>query len=195
MTQGPWDGVMPGGRIHRPRGRQEGEAIAASPTSARRPSPATARARRVKPGRHHGLRLATLTLALVVLAPPPASAGTAEAGTVSSAQGRAATATSLDRRVELLSAELQLTPEQQVKVRALLEQQREQVRRLWSDTTLAPALRVGRTQGISDRTVEEIHGLLYESQRRRYIQPRQREAAVGTAGADVQAWTQAEARP
>jgi hypothetical protein len=150
----------------------------------RRLPAAVARARRVTPGRRPAPRLAALTLVLAVLVPTESSAGTAQPV----AHERAVAATSLDGRVKLLSAELQLTPDQQLKVRALLEQQREEVRRLWNDTTLAPALRVSRTQGISDRTVEAIRGVLDESQRRRYIQPHQREAAVGAGGADVQSW-------
>jgi hypothetical protein len=195
MAHGPWDGVMPGGRVNRPRGRQGGDASVAPATMDRRLPAAVARLRRLTPGRRHAPRLAALTLALAVLVPADSSAGATEPGAAPATRARSVAATSLDGRVKLLSAELQLTPEQQLKVRALLEQQREEVRRLWSDTTLAPALRVGRTQGISDRTVEAIRGVLDESQRRRYIQPRQREAAVGASGADVQSWMQTETKP
>ena len=186
MSGTSWDGVVPGGRIHRPRGRRASTGGAVddlvAEMIARRPSAASARVRRVTPGRRGALRVACAALVLAVLLPAGASAGTAASGQAPAA------VSSLEGRVRLLAAELQLTSEQQVKVRALLEQQREQVRQLWSDPTLPAALRVGRTQGISDRTVAEIRDLLDESQRRKYIQPRQREAAVGAGGADVQAW-------
>jgi hypothetical protein len=178
-----WDGVMPGGRIHRPRARLAGRATPA----AGRVSASAARLRRVTPARRGALRLAGVALALATLVPGHASANPVDAGTGPVVQSHAAAA-SLDGRVELLSAELQLTPEQQSKVRALLQQQREQVRQVWSDASVPAALRIGRTQGIRDRTVEAIRGLLDESQRQRYIQPLPRAAAVGTAGADVRAW-------
>ncbi len=196
MSRGPWDGVVPGGRIHRPRVRRGiagGVGEQAAATSGTRPSAAVARVRRVTPGRRGAIGLAGLALALAAFLPTDASAGTVEPSAAPVVRTHGNAAATLDGRVKLLSAELQLTPEQQLKVRALLLQQREQVRELWSAPNVAPALRIGRTQGISDRTAESIRGLLDESQRRKYIQPRQREAAVGAPGADVQAWMATEA--
>lgn len=196
MYRGAWDGAIPGGRAHRPRARRAVDRVSGEPasaTNARPPSAAVARARRVTPGRRGASCLAGLVVAMAVLAPTGSSAGTPESGAAPVARTHANAAASLDGRVRLLAAELQLTPAQQLQVRALLEQQREQVRRLWSDPAVLPAWRIGRTQAISDRTADEIRGILDESQRRRYIQPRRREASVGAAGADVQSWMAAEA--
>ena len=67
--------------------------------------------------------------------------------------------------------------------------QREAIQQVWGDTSLPPAIRVSRTQAISDRTADGIRALLDDEQRKKYIQPRQREASVGTGGAGVEAWT------
>ncbi len=108
------------------------------------------------------------------------------------AQSAGATARSiaspLDRRMDLLTAELALTASQQNQVKALLQHQREDVRQLWSDPAVPAALRVGRTQAISERTADAIRSLLDEEQRKKYIQPRQRDASVGAGGAGVEAW-------
>ena len=94
----------------------------------------------------------------------------------------------LDRRVELLAAELRLSPEQRIQVRGLLLGQREQVQRIWSDASVPPAVRIVRTQAISDQTADGIRALLDEGQRKAYIQPRLRESSVGTQGPAVEAW-------
>jgi hypothetical protein len=98
------------------------------------------------------------------------------------------TASPLDRRMALLTAELALTASQQSQVKALLRHQREDVRQLWSDPAMPAAWRVGRTQAISERTADAIRNVLDEEQRKKYIQPRQRNASVGAGGAGVEAW-------
>jgi Spy/CpxP family protein refolding chaperone len=97
----------------------------------------------------------------------------------------------LDRRVNLLAKELDLNAAQQAQVKKLLESQREQVARVWNDASIPAARRVVATQAIGDRTADQIRALLTEEQRKKYIQPRQREASVGAPGGDVQAWMNA----
>ena len=94
----------------------------------------------------------------------------------------------LDRRVTLLTKELGLDATQQARVKKVLEGQREQVARVWSDTSLPAARRVSATQAIADRTADRIRALLNDEQRKKYIQPRRRDAPVGTAGGDAEAW-------
>ena len=94
----------------------------------------------------------------------------------------------LDRRVALLTKELKLDASQQVRVKKILQDQQVQVSRLWSDTSMAPALRVNATQTIGDRTADQIRALLNEEQRKRYVQEHKRTAKVGAPGADVQTW-------
>jgi hypothetical protein len=82
------------------------------------------------------------------------------------------TASPLDRRVELLARELNLDATQQLKVRALLESQREQVRSIWDDEAVPGALRVKRTQAISAGTEDSIRALLTADQKQRYSKSR-----------------------
>ena len=119
---------------------------------------------------------------------PQASRDGAEGARHSAAASGQQTGSPLDHRVALLAAELQLSAAQQIQVKAVLQRQREAVLKAWNDDTLAPAVRIGRTQAISERTVNDIRALLDEEQRKKYIQPRQREATVGTGGSDVESW-------
>lgn len=197
MIRNPWDGVMPGGRLGRPRSMCAVACAAGaelpSPwgTTPRRCSAAVYRVRRVAPGRRSAVAIAAGGLALAMFAAIATSSGATGSTARAVAQPGAA---ALDARVRLLATELQLTPEQQSKVRALLARQREQVQQLWREPDMAPPLRIGRMQAIGDRTADAIRGLLDEAQRQKYIQPRQREAAVGAAGADVEGWIASGAR-
>jgi hypothetical protein len=100
----------------------------------------------------------------------------------------------LDRRVMLLTRELGLNAGQQGRVRKVLEMQREEVARVWNDTSIPAARRVSATQAIGDRTAARIRALLTEEQRKRYIKPRRRDVAVGTAGGDTESWMSADRR-
>lgn len=136
--------------------------------------------------------------ALALLAPMAALAGSATTAAAAADAARAVPGavapapsrpdTALQRRVALLGAELRLDAQQRVRIEALLQRQREEVRTLWSDGTVPAALRIGRMQAISERTADAIRGVLDAEQRRRYIQPRQRDALVGAGGAGVEAW-------
>ena len=140
-------------------------------------------------------------IAFAVLIPVVAMAGTTSTDPVAPSQGVMAQSAPLvrphaprpaqpplDRRMDLLTAELKLKPEQQIQIRALLQRQQEEVRRLWSDSTVPPPLRVGGTQAIGDRTGDAIRSVLDEEQRAKYHQPRHRDASVGAGGDGVEAW-------
>jgi hypothetical protein len=100
----------------------------------------------------------------------------------------------LDRRVMLLARELGLDAAQQAQVKKVLQGQREQVARVWNDKSIPAARRVSATQAIGDRTADRIRALLNDEQRKKYIQPRKRDVAVGTAGGDVESWMNAGKR-
>jgi hypothetical protein len=94
----------------------------------------------------------------------------------------------LDKRVQLLAAELNLDAAQQVAVRRLLLQQREQTLKVWSDEAVPAAVRIKATQGVADRTAGQIRALLNETQRSRYTQPRNPEAEQHFATGDLESW-------
>jgi hypothetical protein len=94
----------------------------------------------------------------------------------------------LDQRMQLLSRELTLDPGQQAAVRRLLLQQREQTLKVWSDDAVPSAVRIKATQGVADRTADQIRSLLNDAQRGRYLQPRNPEAEQHLASGDLESW-------
>lgn len=86
----------------------------------------------------------------------------------------------LEDRVKLLSKALGLDPRQQLELRKILQGQREEVTRVWSDTSVAPAYRVVATQAIGDRTADQIRALLNDEQKKKYNPPRQAHQAAGS---------------
>jgi hypothetical protein len=78
---------------------------------------------------------------------------------------------------------------QQAQLRKLLEAQREQVIKVWADTTLAAANRVAATRAISEGTADQIRAMLNEEQKRKYnLAKPPRDAADGPARPDVEYW-------
>jgi len=134
--------------------------------------------------------LAVLTLGTSLVGGWPVQAQTATAGEPAATPAparhlpRHRGAGGLEERVTMLSRALHLDARQQAELRKVLEGQREQVGRVWNDTSVPAADRVSATQAISDRTADQIRALLNEEQRKQYNQPRQRH----TARPSVEAW-------
>lgn len=106
--------------------------------------------------------------------------------TVASSTGtRSPAVSALDRRIALLARELDLDAAQKLKVRSLLEGQREQIVRVWQDELVPGALRVARTQAISERTEDGIRALLTDAQRQKYFKPRTDRAATRGTSDDL----------
>jgi len=100
----------------------------------------------------------------------------------------------LEQRVTLLAAELSLDAQQQADVRRILEDQREQVMRVWNDSSLAAANRVSATRTIGDRTADRIRAILTEEQKAKYHQARKpREPGENPSSPSVEAWMKAAA--
>lgn len=96
---------------------------------------------------------------------------------------------SLDDRIKALSQALDLDEVQQSKLRKVLESQREQVMKVWSDSSLPAAYRISATQAISNGTADQIRALLNEEQRKKYNPPRRsHEAATGASERSVEDW-------
>jgi hypothetical protein len=102
---------------------------------------------------------------------------------------RRAVGASLDDRVGVLSQALDLDATQQVQLRKVLENQREQVGKIWNDVSIPAAYRVNATRAISDDTADKIRSLLTEEQRGKYNPPkRPREKSADHAGPSVEDW-------
>jgi endonuclease/exonuclease/phosphatase (EEP) superfamily protein YafD len=99
-----------------------------------------------------------------------------------------------DDGVKTLSQALGLDAQQQAELRKVLEGQREKTKKVWADTTLPAAHRIGRTQAISDQTAELIRALLTEEQKKKYMPPRMPHTAATASSPSVEDWMN-RARP
>lgn len=98
----------------------------------------------------------------------------------------------LDDRVRILTQWLGLDATQQNELRKVLEGQREQVRSLWSDTSVPAAYRISATQAISDRTGDQIRAMLNEEQKKKFNPPRPpRDETAASARPNVEDWMDA----
>ncbi len=94
----------------------------------------------------------------------------------------------LEQRVQLLSHELDLNPEQQEAVRQILRGQREAVRRIWQDPAISPAERAPAVRLVGERTADRIRAVLSEEQKKKYNRPVPDGALSARASADVEGW-------
>ena len=163
------------------------------------------------------IRNATLAGVLLVLAGvciPPARAETQEGGAAQrdTAQSDAVTSvvgeavndvtaraprkragqpragSTLDGRVRTLAQALDLDARQQAALRGLLEAQREEILKVWSDLSLPAPNRIAASEAISDRTADRIRAMLTEEQKKKYNPPPPADAAGHVDRPDVEAW-------
>ena len=111
-----------------------------------------------------------------------------ETGSAAGARTRHPPRSAIGSRVQLMTKELNLDAGQQTKLTTILETQRAEVVKVWSDTSVSAAIRVAATQAIGDKTADRIRAILNDEQRKKYIKPREHEAPVGAPGGDVQKW-------
>jgi hypothetical protein len=75
---------------------------------------------------------------------------------------------SLEERVKRLAQALDLNAAQQSELRQLLEGQRDQLRRVWSETSWPAAYRISATQAVTDYVLDQIKALLNDDQRNKF---------------------------
>ena len=147
-----------------------------------------------------GARVATslvhMVLAGLVFCLVPAYAATEDASSVVESvqsQGKHRhKGHSLDDRVRTLAQSLDLDAEQQSELRKVLQSQREEIMRVWSDTSVPAPYRVSATLAISDRTADQIRALLNDEQKKKYSPPRARhEPSTSAVEPNVEAPTDA----
>ena len=101
-------------------------------------------------------------------------------------------AATIDDRVRLLSKELELDARQQRELRAILERQRDAVKRVWGNGDLLPTERGAAVRAITDRTADQTRELLTEAQRKKYNPPKPAGASSPASSApDVAEWMEA----
>jgi len=95
----------------------------------------------------------------------------------------------LDNRVQMLAQALDLDTAQQVQLRQVLENQRDELLKVWRDNALPAGNRVGATRAINTRTADRIRALLTEEQRKKYKPPEQsQQPAAGAGTRTVEDW-------
>ena len=99
----------------------------------------------------------------------------------------------LERRVAVYAGSLGLNANQQALLRSVLLRQRDEMQRVWNDTTLTAAMRVHATQAISGATADRIRSMLTEAQRKRYNPPpTPHNNMARTDSPSVESWMNAE---
>jgi hypothetical protein len=100
-------------------------------------------------------------------------------------------ASTLDDRVTAFTRALELDPVQQARLRKILMEQRDTVRKIWSDRTLLPAERVPATRAANERTGDEIRSILSDDQKKKYNPPRPSSAPERGDTRSVEQWLDA----
>jgi periplasmic protein CpxP/Spy len=134
-----------------------------------------------------------VALGVTLLQPAIAEADAPPPGLAAPAALARADSPALERRMKLLSRELDLTPAQQITVRQILQEQHEAVRRIWSNIQLPPDERTVATRAVTERTADRIRAVLTDEQRKKYNAPRPQSPGGATPQkrVDVQAWLDA----
>ena len=138
-----------------------------------------------------GLHFVVLAFGVACLLPVQAASDLqSQPGTVGQSYGlRHPHGNSLEDRIRVLAKALDLDVKQQSELRRVLEGQREEVRRVWDDSSVPAVYRVSATQGISDKTGDQIRALLSDEQRKKYSAPRvPHEATAGSTSRSVESW-------
>jgi hypothetical protein len=94
----------------------------------------------------------------------------------------------LEDRVAKLTRALQLDAKQQGALRKVLQRQREQMLRIWSDGAAPSAERIVATRAVSRQTGQQIRALLNAEQRKKYDPPPQEDAGHVVGKANVDDW-------
>lgn len=94
----------------------------------------------------------------------------------------------LDKRVATLTKALGLDAGQQAALRKVLQDQREQVQRIWAEESLSSPDRIGATRKVSMQTADRIRALLNEDQRKKYDPPPPADTGNKTRDAHVEDW-------
>lgn len=90
-----------------------------------------------------------------------------------------------------LAKRLDLDAKQEAQVRRLLANRQAQIRKLWSDPSIAGDERVGAVKAINVRTIEQIRSLLTEEQKQKYFQPRPAGSPASEPSLSVEDWLHA----
>jgi len=112
-----------------------------------------------------------LSLALVapiIAADAPAVPQTADGASPARQTHRAHRPSRIDDRVKLFAKNLDLNEAQQAAVKRILEQRQQQTLKIRLDPSITGSARIERFQSLQVSTVQQIHAVLNEEQRKKY---------------------------
>jgi hypothetical protein len=93
----------------------------------------------------------------------------------------------IEERVRRLTRVLDLNETQQARLAELLESERREIRRVWTENPRPQADRTGPTLAIIDRTRNEIRAMLNDEQKKKYPAAVPRDS-LAPANADTEYW-------
>ena len=121
----------------------------------------------------NAIRFLIAALALAMLSLPALAQGSSATPT-GEGQGQHHGMPSVDERVAHMTKALNLSEDQQTKIKAILTDQRDQVMSLKQDTSTTPQDRRAKFQEIHQSTKQKISGVLNDDQKAKFEQMQQR---------------------
>jgi Spy/CpxP family protein refolding chaperone len=88
---------------------------------------------------------------------------------------------SVDEKISWMSKELNLTADQQAKLKPILEDQQKQIETVWQDTSLTDEAKMAKKSEIKSSTSAQINALLTTEQQAKYATLQQQQAKPTTA--------------
>jgi hypothetical protein len=95
----------------------------------------------------------------------------------------------------MLTKALGLDATQQSALRKVLQDQREQVQRIWNEGSVSASDRITATRSVSLHTGDRIRALLNGEQRKKYDSPPQADPGKTIGGAHVEDWMPGGKKP
>ena len=121
----------------------------------------------------------------------PACAATASSPPDTKSVAPASAGGTIDRRIDLLARALGLDSRQQMEMRRILQNQRQAIAKIWTDSALQPSERGPATRAIEEHTADQIRSMLTDQQKKRYNPPKPQVAP--SAAPNVDAWMRIQA--
>ena len=116
----------------------------------------------------NALQFLITAFALAVLSLPSLAQGAAPTAEEGQRQGRHHGMPSVDERLQRMTKVLNLTDDQQTKLRPILQEQHDQVASLKQDTSMSQQDRRAKFQQIRQDTHEKIRGVLNDQQKAKF---------------------------
>jgi hypothetical protein len=115
------------------------------------------------------LNIANALIGLVIILSASGSAQTPSDRTRKMPTGRTSQKSSIDLQVERLTKRLDLTAEQQLSARKILDHERHEFARVWDNPSVEPIARTTKLRALRDDAARQIRAILNEEQKKKYM--------------------------